>query len=348
MARLKKTQNKEEVVGQDGDRLSKILSAFDKKSKDISDVIVFSEDTVFNNIPVIPSGILSLDKALGIGGFPQGRIVEIFGLESSGKSSICLQTIASAQKQGGLCAYVDVEHAFDASYARDLGINLSKLLFVQPDSGEQALNTVERLIENMRGGDLIVVDSIAALVPQAELDGEMNDQQIGLQARLLSKAMRKLAGIISKSGVCLIFVNQLRQKVGVFFGNNEVTTGGNSLKYYSSIRLDVRKGALIKKNEVPVGNKIRIKVVKNKLATPFSEVETDLIYGKAIPRELDILILALDQNIIQKSGSWLMYDGKNIGQGEHNVYQYMVSTPEFVDELEAKLKETIFKKPEGY
>lgn len=289
------------------------------------------------DVDVIPSGSLLLDQALGVGGYPKGRIVEIFGPESSGKTTLALHAIAEAQKKGGQAAFVDAEHAIDPVYARNLGINIDELILAQPDHGEQALEIVLKLAES---GviDLIVVDSVAALVPEAELTGEMGDMQVGLQARLMSKAMRKLAGILNKASCTVIFINQLREKVGVIYGNPEVTSGGRALKFYSSIRVDIRRGEALKKGSSLIGNMARIRVVKNKVAPPFASCEVEIIYGKGISKNNEILQLAVDMDLVKKSGSWYEIDGQSMGQGKDAAQKYLEERPELLAELEAKIK----------
>ena len=290
------------------------------------------------NIEVIPTGCIVLDNALGIGGVPRGRIVEIYGPESSGKTTVSLHIIAQAQKMGGTAAFIDAEHALDPIYAGHLGIDLDELYVSQPDTGEQALDICETLV---RSGafDVIVIDSVAALTPKAEIDGEMGDSFIGLQARLMSQALRKLTAITNKSKTCVVFINQLREKVGVMFGSPETTTGGKALKFYSSIRLDVRKVDTIKDGSEFVGNRTRVKVVKNKLAPPFKQAEFDIIYGKGVSNEGCILDLATELDIIEKSGSWFSYNGEKIGQGRENVKNHILNNPEFAEELTKKIYE---------
>ncbi|BCV25010.1 MAG TPA: recombinase RecA [Firmicutes bacterium] len=290
------------------------------------------------NIDVIPTGALSLDIALGVGGIPRGRIVEIFGPESSGKTTVALHMVAEAQKLGGTAAFIDAEHALDPVYAHNLGVNTDDLLISQPDTGEQALDIAEALV---RSGavDIIVVDSVAALVPRAEIEGEMGDAHVGLQARLMSQALRKLAGAISKSHTVAIFINQIREKVGVMFGNPEVTPGGRALKFYASIRLDVRKQESLKQGNDVIGTRTKIKVVKNKVAPPFKQAEFDIIYGKGISREGNILELAAEQDIVTKSGAWFSYGGERLGQGKENARDYLISHPDVCCEIEAKVRE---------
>ena len=291
-------------------------------------------------IPVIPSGCIQLDMALGVGGFPRGRIIEIYGPESSGKTTLTLHAIAEAQKLGGVAAFIDAEHAFDAVYARKLGVDIESLLVSQPDTGEQALDIAETLV---RSGaiDIIVIDSVAALVPQAEINGEMGDNHVGLQARLMSQALRKLTGILSKSNTCMLFINQLRMKIGVMFGNPETTTGGNALKFYATQRLDIRRIAAIKDGEEVIGNRTRVKVVKNKVAAPFTQCEFDILYGCGISREASVLDLACELDIIQKSGSWFSYNNERIGQGRENTRLFLKDNPELCDEIEQKIRESM-------
>ncbi len=290
------------------------------------------------SIDTIPSGALSLDIALGIGGFPRGRIVEIFGPESSGKTTVALHAIAEAQKQGGIAAFIDAEHALDPVYARNLGVDVDNLIVAQPDTGEQALEIAEQLV---RSGavDIITIDSVAALVPKAEIDGEMGDSHVGLQARLMSQALRKLTGVLNKSNTVAIFINQLREKVGIMFGNPETTPGGRALKFYASVRLDVRKQEAIKVNGEVMGTRTKVKVVKNKVAPPFREAIFDIVYGKGISNEGCVLDLATDMNIIDKSGAWFGYNGEKIGQGRENAKAYLAENPELMKEIEGKVRE---------
>ncbi|MBM6842016.1 recombinase RecA [[Clostridium] spiroforme] len=289
------------------------------------------------DIDVIPTGSLTLDMALGIGGYPKGRIIEIYGPESSGKTTLTLHAIAEVQKQGGTAAFIDAEHAIDPVYARNLGVNIDELILSQPDSGEQGLEIAETLV---RSGaiDLVVVDSVAALVPQVELDGEMSDQQMGLQARLMSKALRKLSGVMNKTDCTIIFINQLREKIGVMFGNPETTTGGRALKFYSSVRIEIRKSEAIKNGSEIVGNKVNIKVVKNKVAPPFKATQVDIIYGKGISRDGEVLDLAVEKDIIDKSGAWYAYKGEKIGQGRENAKRYLSEHAEVMNEVTEAIK----------
>lgn len=312
--------------------LSQIEKQFGKGS-----VMKLGEFTAMN-VEAIPTGSLSLDVALGIGGIPRGRIIEVYGPESSGKTTLTLHMIAEAQKLGGEAAFIDAEHALDPVYAKHLGVDIDNLIVSQPDTGEQALEITESLV---RSGalDVIVVDSVAALVPKAEIDGDMGDSHMGLQARLMSQALRKLAGAINKSKTVIIFINQLREKIGVMFGNPETTTGGRALKFYASVRLDIRKIENIKQDGEIVGNRARVKVVKNKVAPPFREAEFDIVYGKGISKEGNILDMAVNLDIIEKSGSWFSYNGEKIGQGRENVKQYLHNNPEVMEEVEKKVRE---------
>ena len=294
------------------------------------------------NVEAIPTGALSLDIALGIGGIPRGRIIEVFGPESSGKTTLALHLIAEAQKMGGEAAFIDAEHALDPVYAKHLGVNIDDLIVSQPDTGEQALEIAEALV---RSGalDIIVVDSVAALVPKAEIDGDMGDAHVGLQARLMSQALRKLAGVINKSKCVIVFINQLREKVGVMFGNPETTPGGRALKFYASVRLDIRRVESLKQDGEVIGNRTRVKVVKNKVAPPFREAEFDIIYGKGISKEGNILDAAVNLDIIEKSGSWFSYNGERIGQGRENVKEYLANNPKVAEEVENKIRENYSK-----
>ena len=292
------------------------------------------------DVAVIPTGSLTLDMALGIGGYPKGRIIEIYGPESSGKTTLTLHAIAEVQKQGGTAAFIDAEHAIDPVYAKNLGVNIDELILSQPDSGEQGLEIAETLV---RSGaiDLVVVDSVAALVPQVELDGEMADQQMGLQARLMSKALRKLSGVMNKTDCTIIFIIQLREKIGVMFGNPETTTGGRALKFYSSVRVEIRRSEVIKNGTEIVGNKVNIKVVKNKVAPPFKSTQVDIIYGKGISRDGEVLDLAVDKDIVDKSGAWYAYKGEKIGQGRENAKRYLVEHPDIMNEITEAIKASL-------
>jgi recombination protein RecA len=291
-------------------------------------------------IAVISTGAISFDAALGVGGFPRGRVIEVFGPESSGKTTITLQVIAEAQKTGGMAAFVDAEHALDPAYAKKLGVDVDNLLVSQPDYGEQALEITEALVRS-NAIDVLVVDSVAALVPKAELDGEMGDSHMGLQARLMSQALRKLTGTVSKSRTCLIFINQIREKIGVMFGNPETTTGGRALKFYSSVRVDIRRIAAIKDGDVVTGSRTRVKVVKNKVAAPFREAEFDILYGEGISREGDLLDIAVNNNILEKSGSWFSYKGERIGQGRENARQFLKDNKDTMAKLDTEVRKAL-------
>ncbi len=297
-------------------------------------------DSAVENVDAIPSGSLSLDIALGIGGYPRGRVVEIYGPESSGKTTLTLHAIAEAQRQGGIAAFIDAEHAFDRFYAEKLGVDIENLYVAQPDNGEQALEITDNLI---RSGaiDIIVIDSVAALTPKSEIEGEMGDSKVGLQARLMSQALRKLTGTINKTGCCCIFINQLREKIGVMFGNPETTTGGNALKFYSSVRLDIRRIGQIKDTESVKGNRARVKVVKNKVAPPFRQAEFDIMYGEGISKSGEIVDLGVDHNVLQKSGSWYAYGDTKLGQGRDAVKNLLQDNPELSEEIEGKIRELI-------
>ncbi len=290
-------------------------------------------------VDIIPTGSISLDSALGIGGVPKGRVIELFGPESSGKTTLALHIVAEAQKKGGVAAFVDAEHAVDPAYTRRLGVDLDNLLISQPDTGEQALEITEALVRSS-AVDVIIIDSVAALVPRAEIEGEMGEAQMGLQARLMSQALRKLTGVISKSNTCVIFLNQIREKIGVMFGNPETTPGGRALKFYSSVRLDIRRIASIKEGDEIVGNRTRVKVVKNKVAPPFKKAEFDIMYNQGISKESEILDMAVEKKLIEKSGSWFIYGKERIAQGRENTKAHLKAHPEFMKQLEEKLKET--------
>ena len=334
MAKEKKTAVKDTDAALD-DAISQIEKKFGKGS------VMRLGDRTAVDVDVIPSGSLTLDKALGIGGYPKGRIIEIYGPESSGKTTLTLHAIAQAQKQGGKAAFIDAEHAIDPIYAKNLGVDIDELILSQPDSGEQALEIAEMLV---RSGviDLIVIDSVAALVPQVELDGEMGDAAVGLQARLMSKALRKLSGVMNKTNCTVIFINQLREKIGVMYGNPETTTGGRALKFYSSVRVEIRRSEQIKQNGEIIGNKANIKVVKNKVAPPFKTTQVDIIYGKGISRDGEILDLAVEGDIVEKSGAWYAYNGEKIGQGRENAKNFLLEHPAIFAEVEEKVKAQLF------
>jgi recombination protein RecA len=304
-------------------------------------IMLLGNDSNLGNVEVIPTGCLSLDLALGIGGLPKGRIVEIYGPESSGKTTLTLHSIAEAQKRGGTCAFVDAEHALDIAYAKKIGVDLEGLLVSQPDTGEQALEIVEMLVRS-NAVDVVVVDSVAALTPKAELEGDMGDHHVGLQARLMSQALRKLTGVISRSRCVVIFINQLRMKIGVMFGNPETTTGGNALKFYSSIRLDIRRQASIKVGEESIGSRVRVKVVKNKMAAPFKQAEFDVMFDEGISRIGDILDLATAKGIVKKSGSWFSYGEEKLGQGREGVKTYLTENPKIWTKIEDELRKAFF------
>ncbi len=311
------------------------LSAIDKQFGKGA-IMRLGKDPIDREVHVIPTGSLGLDLALGIGGLPRGRIVEIYGPESSGKTTLTLHIVAEAQKRGGVCAFIDAEHALDVNYAKKLGVKTEELLVSQPDCGEQALEIADMLVRS-NAIDVIIIDSVAALTPKAELEGEMGDAHVGLQARLMSQALRKLTGAISRSRTMVVFINQIRMKIGVMFGSPETTTGGNALKFYASCRLDIRRVGAIKKEEDVVGNRTRVKVVKNKMAPPFKEVEFDILYGQGISREGDLVDLASEANIIDKSGAWFAFNGERIGQGRENAKTFLVEHPETYNAIEAKV-----------
>lgn len=323
-----------------GKALSNALSQIEKQFGKGSIMRLGDNPLNVEPVEVISTGSLSIDSALGIGGFPRGRVVEVYGPESSGKTTLTLHVVASAQRNGGNAAFVDAEHAFDPNYARNVGVDIDNLLVSQPDNGEQALEITETLI---RSGavDVIVIDSVAALVPKSELEGDMGDAQMGLQARLMSQALRKLTAIVSKSKTCIIFINQIRQKIGVTFGNPETTTGGNALKFYASMRIDIRRMATIKENNDSIGNRVKVKVVKNKMAPPFREAEVDMVFGEGISREGDLVDLGVIHGFVQKSGAWFSYGTERIGQGRENSKKFLRDYPETALELETKLREKL-------
>lgn len=339
MEKVEKEKKERKEISQE--KLKALQSTLDKIEKDFGKgSIMKMGDKAVADVASISSGSIALDTALGIGGYPRGRVVEIFGPESSGKTTLAIHAIAEAQKLGGIAAIIDAEHAFDRSYAEKLGVDVETLLISQPDNGEQALEIADNLI---RSGaiDIIVIDSVAALTPKAEIEGEMGDSKMGLQARLMSQALRKLTGTISKTNTCCIFINQLRDKIGVMFGNPETTTGGNALKFYSSVRVDIRKLNQLKDGEESTGNRVRVKIVKNKLAPPFKKAEFDIIFGEGISRTGEIVDLGVECNIIKKSGSWFSYGETKLGQGRDGVRQLLLDNPELAGEIESKIRETL-------
>jgi len=323
------------------DKLKVLKLAMDKIEKDYGkgSVMMLGEKG-HEPIEVISTGSLGLDMALGVGGFPRGRIIEIYGPESSGKTTIAIHTIAEAQKKGGICAIIDAEHAFDSSYARKLGVDVDSLIISQPDYGEQALEIADRLISS-GAVDVVVIDSVAALVPKGELEGEMGESKMGLQARLMSQALRKLTATIARTGCCCIFINQLREKIGVMFGNPETTTGGNALKFYASVRLDIRRISQIKDGDLASGNRTRVKVVKNKVAPPFRQVEFDIMFGEGISKVGEIIDMGVELGILQKSGSWYSFNDSKIGQGRDSVKQFLVDNPEMSEDIETRIREAL-------
>lgn len=330
-----KTKKKDESVA--SEKLKVLAAAMQKIQKDYGKgAIMRMGDQKVENVPVIPTGSITLDAALGVKGYPKGRIIEIFGPESSGKTTLAIHAIAEAQKAGGVAAFIDAEHAFDRFYAEKLGVDIDNLLIAQPDNGEQALEIADSLIRSS-AVDIVVIDSVAALTPKAEIEGNMGDSKMALQARLMSQALRKLTGTISKTNTVCIFINQLRDKVGITYGSPEVTTGGNALKFYATIRIDIRKGQAIKDGDDVLGAHTKVKVVKNKVAPPFRKAEFDIMYGEGISRLGEIIDIATDENIIQKSGAWFSYDGKKLGQGRENVKIVLESNPELLAEIEAKV-----------
>src|ERR1700674_2827102 len=325
------------AMADDRSKLLEAAIAQIEKSYGKGSIMRLGSRDVLVPVSVIPSGCLSIDAALGVGGFPRGRVIEIYGPESGGKTTMTLHVIAEAQKLGGQAAFIDAEHALDPVYARKLGVDVDNLLVSQPDNGEQALEIAETLIRS-GGVDIVVVDSVAALVPKAELEGDMGDPQMGLQARLMSQALRKLTGIVSKSRTCLIFINQIREKIGVMFGNPETTTGGRALKFYASVRMDIRRIASIKDGDAVVGGRTRVKVVKNKVAPPFREAEFDVMYGEGISKTGDLLDLAVDKRIVEKSGAWFAYGGERLGQGRENAKQFLKDNPEIYKAIDDRVR----------
>ncbi|XLM21775.1 recombinase RecA [Chromobacterium piscinae] len=320
--------------------LAQIEKQFGKGS-----IMRMSDNQINENLQVVSTGSLSLDLALGVGGLPRGRVVEIYGPESSGKTTLCLQVVAEAQKLGGTCAYIDAENALDPVYAQKLGVNVEDLLISQPDTGEQALEICDMLVRSS-GVDVIVVDSVAALVPKAEIEGEMGDSHVGLQARLMSQALRKLTGNIKRTNTLVIFINQIRMKIGVMFGNPETTTGGNALKFYASVRLDIRRTGGIKKGEEVIGNDTRVKVVKNKVSPPFRQADFEILYGEGISRQGEIIELGVKHGFIDKSGAWYAYNGQKIGQGKDNTREWLKANPAIAEEIERKIREAVGVKVE--
>lgn len=338
-------ESKEKTINAEGDKRKALEAAIAQIEKDFGKGSIMKLGSGMDkmNVEVIPTGCLSLDFALGLGGIPKGRIVEVYGPESSGKTTVALHMVAEVQKAGGIAGFIDAEHALDPVYAKAIGVNIDELYISQPDSGEQALEITETMV---RSGavDIVIVDSVAALVPKAEIDGDMGDSHVGLQARLMSQALRKLTSVISKTNCIVVFINQLREKIGVMFGNPETTTGGRALKFYASIRMDVRKAEVIKQGGEVVGNRTKIKVVKNKIAPPFKEAQFDIMFGQGISRTGDVLDIAVDDNIVVKSGAWFSYNGEKIGQGRENVKLYLESNPEVFKEIESKVRELHAKK----
>ena len=338
---MAKKENENETINAQSEKMKALQAAMSKIEKEYGKgSIMRMGDEQIGNVDVIPTGSLNLDLALGVGGYPRGRIIEIYGPESSGKTTLAIHAIAEAQKAGGIAAFIDAEHAFDRFYAQKLGVDIDNLWISQPDNGEQALEIADQLIRSS-AIDILVVDSVAALTPKKEIEGDMGDSAVGLHARLMSQALRKLTATIAKTNTTCIFINQLREKIGVMFGNPETTTGGNALKFYASVRLDIRRVSPIKEGDQVIGNQVRVKVVKNKVAPPFRKAEFEITFGEGISKVGEILDLGVQYNIIQKSGSWFSYDGQKLGQGRDAVKQLMKDNPELCEELEAKVVETI-------
>ena len=341
---MAKKENENETINAQSEKMKALQAAMSKIEKEYGKgSIMRMGDEQIENVDVIPTGSLNLDLALGVGGYPRGRIIEIYGPESSGKTTLAIHAIAEAQKAGGIAAFIDAEHAFDRFYAQKLGVDIDNLWISQPDNGEQALEIADQLIRSS-AIDILVVDSVAALTPKKEIEGDMGDSAVGLHARLMSQALRKLTATIAKTNTTCIFINQLREKIGVMFGNPETTTGGNALKFYASVRLDIRRVSPIKEGDQVIGNQVRVKVVKNKVAPPFRKAEFEITFGEGISKVGEILDLGVQYNIIQKSGSWFSYDGQKLGQGRDAVKQLMKDNPELCEELEAKVVETIKNK----
>ena len=341
---MAKKENETAASGQQNEKLKALQAAMAKIEKDFGkgSIMKLGEERI-DNIQVIPTGSIALDYALGVGGYPRGRIVEIYGPESSGKTTLAIHAIAEAQKQGGIAAFIDAEHAFDRFYAANLGVNVDELLISQPDNGEQALDIADQLIRSA-AVDIIVIDSVAALTPKAELEGDMGENKVGLQARLMSQALRKLTATISKTNTTCIFINQLREKIGIMFGNPETTTGGNALKFYASVRLDIRKSSAIKDGDTVIGNEVKVKVVKNKVAPPFRRAEFEIMYGEGISRVGEVVDLGVELEIIQKSGSWFSYGGSKLGQGKEATKGVLSDNPELQEEITAKIYEALSAK----
>ena len=338
---MAKKENENETINAQSEKMKALQAAMSKIEKEYGKgSIMRMGDEQIENVDVIPTGSLNLDLALGVGGYPRGRIIEIYGPESSGKTTLAIHAIAEAQKAGGIAAFIDAEHAFDRFYAQKLGVDIDNLWISQPDNGEQALEIADQLIRSS-AIDILVVDSVAALTPKKEIEGDMGDSAVGLHARLMSQALRKLTATIAQTNTTCIFINQLREKIGVMFGNPETTTGGNALKFYASVRLDIRRVSPIKEGDQVIGNQVRVKVVKNKVAPPFRKAEFEITFGEGISKVGEILDLGVQYNIIQKSGSWFSYDGQKLGQGRDAVKQLMKDNPELCEELEAKVVETI-------
>lgn len=344
----RKEEKEEATPSVNSEKLKALQLTLDKieKSYGKGAVMKLGDNPAIENIEVISTGSIGVDNALGVGGFPKGRIVEIYGPESSGKTTLAIHAIAESQKKGGIAAFIDAEHAFDPAYAQKLGVNTNDLLVAQPDNGEQALEIADNLI---RSGaiDIIVIDSVAALTPRSEIEGEMGDSKMGLHARLMSQALRKLTSTISKTGCCCVFINQLREKIGVMFGNPETTTGGNALKFYASVRLDIRRISQIKEGDNVVGNRVKVKVVKNKVSPPFRQAEFDLLYGQGISKVGEIIDLGVDLSVLKKSGSWFSYNDTKLGQGRDAVKQLLADNPELSEELEAKVRAALRAKENG-
>ena len=340
---MAKKEDATPVVGKQDEKLKALQAAMDKIQKNFGKgAIMKMGDEVIENVEVIPTGSIGLNAALGVGGYPKGRIIEIYGPESSGKTTLAITAVANCQKEGGIAAYIDAEHAFDRFYAQQLGVDIDNLWISQPDNGEQALEIADQLIRSA-AVDIVVIDSVAALTPKAEIEGDMGDNKVGLQARLMSQALRKLTATISKTNTTCIFINQLREKIGVLFGNPETTTGGNALKFYSSVRLDIRKGSPVKDGDKVIGNQTKVKVVKNKVAPPFRKAEFEIIFGEGISKIGELVDLGVENDIIKKSGSWFSYDGQQLAQGRDAVKELLADNPELAEEIEAKIMEVLTK-----